>query len=161
MNRFTRVDGGTFGLSRSGKVGECGPGFIWPRIVTWVFLKDLKTEEYFYVFNTHFPVESAGGRKFSAKVLTLAIPKFAGDFPFILMGDFNAAYDSEPLKIIRDRLNVSFSSSLSVIPLKCIDFIFHTLGKIKSSFTEYGPKKWNRHYASDHYPVVTSISMVI
>ncbi len=99
-NRFKVLAEDTFWLSENPQ----GPGLGWDaayiRVVTWAQLKDLKTGETFFLFNTHFDNRGETARQESAKLLLSKIRAIAGNEAVIVTGDFNSHPDSEPYRIL-------------------------------------------------------------
>jgi endonuclease/exonuclease/phosphatase family metal-dependent hydrolase len=90
-NRFEKLDGGNFWLSRDpSKVGSKSWGEWFPRLVTWVKLQPRDGGQPFYWFNTHFAAFSGHARDESAKLLLSRITTLCTGLPCIVTGDFNA-----------------------------------------------------------------------
>ena len=107
-SRFEKLDGGTFWLNED----TTKPGFGWDaacnRTVTWLKLKDRNTGKSFYFLNTHFDHRGSTARVESAKLVAARIQQINREkLPLILMGDFNATPDSEPIRIILGHLKDS------------------------------------------------------
>jgi endonuclease/exonuclease/phosphatase family metal-dependent hydrolase len=95
-DRFERLDSGTFWLSES----PASPGSVswdaaFPRIVTWVFVRDRTSGSQFVVANTHFDHDSAKARRESARLVRQRLIE-GRDEPVIFCGDLNAVPDSDP-----------------------------------------------------------------
>ena len=72
-----------------------------PRIVTWASLTERGSGRSLVVLNTHFDHRGVEARRHSAELVRSQAASFAGDAPVVVMGDFNAGEDSEPLEILR------------------------------------------------------------
>ncbi len=99
--RFEVQDSGDFWLSPTPRIeGSRGWDTDAPRHCTWARLQDQKTGSRFAVFNTHLDVRGSVARFEAAKVI-LAEVALVPDVPSVVMGDFNAPEDSEPLEVFR------------------------------------------------------------
>ena len=106
--RFTREDGGTFWLSptpdRPRRGLEFKPwGTSHNRIVTWALLREKSSDESFLVVNTHFDHVSELARRHSARMVVRFVRQRSADH-YIVMGDFNARPESEPVRVLSTRL---------------------------------------------------------
>jgi endonuclease/exonuclease/phosphatase family metal-dependent hydrolase len=105
-NRFELIDKSTFWLSENpDSIGSIGWDAVLPRIVSWVKLKEMESEQVFYFFNTHFSHVSNEARLNSAKLLVSQVVNIAGSSPVIITGDFNCTYNSEPYAVITSTQN--------------------------------------------------------
>ncbi len=170
--RFDVLRSGTFWLSETPEQPSKGwDARCCHRIVTWVALRDRQApgSAPFYVFNTHFDHEGVVARRESAKLLLARRAAIAGEAPTLVIGDFNAAPDSEPVQILRRELRDAretcrtppygpegtFNGFHIDAPLPAqerIDHIFHTQG---IEVLKWGALTDSRHgrYPSDHLPV--------
>jgi endonuclease/exonuclease/phosphatase family metal-dependent hydrolase len=98
--RFQEQDKGRFWLSETPDKPSKGWDASLPRICTWAKLRDKSTQHEFFCFNVHFDHRGAQSRKEGASLLLRRIDAIAGDTPTLLLGDFNAAQESEPWKIL-------------------------------------------------------------
>lgn len=96
-DRFRRVGGGHFWLSEEPDTpGSYGWGAAFPRMVTWLRLRDKADGSTFVVANTHFDHLSKKARLNSARLLRETIAETAADDPVVILGDFNCDEDSRP-----------------------------------------------------------------
>ncbi len=96
-NRFRRVGGGHFWLSEEPEEpGSFGWDAGYPRIVTWLRLRDKHDGRTFVVTNTHLDNRGKKARLNGAELLREKMAEIAEGDPIILMGDFNCDEDSEP-----------------------------------------------------------------
>ncbi|MBK1833586.1 endonuclease/exonuclease/phosphatase family protein [Roseibacillus ishigakijimensis] len=95
------------------------PGKGWdaalPRICTWAKLRDIKAEREFFFFNIHFDHRGGEARLESAKLMLKKAAEIAGDSPVVMVGDFNAAQDSEPYRLLDQSEKVSDAYRLAPI----------------------------------------------
>lgn len=116
-DRYTFLDGKTLWLSREEeKKGSKYPLSQFPRIVTYVYLKDNKTNQTLTVFNTHLDANFPFVRTQQSKVLSKIILKYQkGDYT-LLCGDFNCTRLSAAFLLLnrthlRDLIDDSFGST--------------------------------------------------
>jgi endonuclease/exonuclease/phosphatase family metal-dependent hydrolase len=94
---FELLDKGHFWLSETPDVpGSMNWDTHFPRIVTWVNLKQKTSGKEFFFFNTHYSHVSEEARERSSELLVKQITKIAGSHPVILTGDFNTPAGSAP-----------------------------------------------------------------
>ena len=164
----------TFWLSETPDKPSKGWDANLPRIVTWGYFLDLQTKKKFYVFNTHYDHIGKIARAESSKLLLKKIKEIAGETPLFLMGDFNATPSDEPITIIAETLFET--SALSLTPHfgpestfngfkakeqenRKIDHIFVNNKNIKVLKHATLSNTWAGLFASDHHPVMTTISL--
>lgn len=87
--RFCKLQGSYFYLSPTPDVPSRGWNAKFLRSVTWLKLKDKKTQKTFFIFNTHFDYHSFIARNQSAILLKKKIAAITEGFPFLVTGDFN------------------------------------------------------------------------
>lgn len=102
--RFERVAGDTFWLSETPeREGSVGWDATYPRIATWVRLRDRETGETLTYCNTHLDHEGERARSEAARLLKSRLPDICGDgeaTPAVVAGDCNATPDDEPYRIL-------------------------------------------------------------
>lgn len=92
-----KLDGGTFWLSESPEEpGSKSWESSLPRICTWAKLRHRETTNVFHFFNLHLDHRSAPARERATLLIAERAGKVEG--PTIVLGDFNAAPDSPPLR---------------------------------------------------------------
>jgi len=177
-SRFELIDKSTFWLSKTpDKPGSKDWDAAITRIVSWVKLKDKRTEEVFYFMNTHFDHRGPKARQESAKLLIEKLRETFSDHPVILTGDFNTKPGSEPYQILtadseqaafRDAKSVSMKQPTgpdstwcgfkAVAPGQRIDLIFATNGVQVQSHQTLVDQKEGR-FPSDHLAVVAKMKV--
>jgi endonuclease/exonuclease/phosphatase family metal-dependent hydrolase len=70
------------------------------RLATWAKLRERRSGREFFVFSVHFDHEAEVSRRESAKLMLRKIKEIAGETPTVILGDFNATPDSEPVRIM-------------------------------------------------------------
>jgi endonuclease/exonuclease/phosphatase family metal-dependent hydrolase len=99
-DRFTMMDKGTFWFSDTPDKVSHGWD-TWPRICTWVHLKDNASGQGFYVYNVHLAAFfSQGAREKSAKLLAKRISQRGDTDPFMVIGDFNMKVNNSAMKYL-------------------------------------------------------------
>ncbi|HEY7874624.1 MAG TPA: endonuclease/exonuclease/phosphatase family protein [Actinomycetota bacterium] len=99
--RFDMEDHGDFWLSPTPEVeGSRGWDTDLPRHCTWARLLDHQSGARAAIFNTHLDSQGAVARFEAAKLIVGRI-RVASTYPSIVMGDFNAEEDSDPLTTFR------------------------------------------------------------
>ena len=98
VDRFTLVEEGTFWLSDTPETeGSVATSWsskaLFPRVCTYVVVKDKKSDKQFAYFNTHFSYEDAALRYKSAELIVSRIQ--AKGIPAFFSGDLNYASNEE------------------------------------------------------------------
>jgi endonuclease/exonuclease/phosphatase family metal-dependent hydrolase len=177
-DRFDLLDSGTFWLSKTPtKPGSEGWDAAATRICSWVKLRDRRTYQTFYHFNTHFDSKGRTARLESARLILTQTKVIAGfSTPTILTGDFNASPSSDAYHTFitntqfKDSKNLSQKShcgpdsTFSTFVVgnqmgKSIDHIFVTSQDFK--ILQHGTltDSNNGFYPSDHLPVLAEITL--
>jgi endonuclease/exonuclease/phosphatase family metal-dependent hydrolase len=112
-DRFEFLDGSTFWLSETPDIpGSRGWDAACNRIVTWIKVKDKKTGQILFHFNTHFDYKGQISQRESAKLLIKKIHEIAGKLPVVATGDFNVNDSTVAYKIITmDRVSSRLTNS--------------------------------------------------
>ncbi len=179
--RFSRLESSTFWLSETPGVPSKGWDAAYPRVVTWVKLKDSTTGKLFFHFNTHFDHRGVLAREESARLLLKRINSIAGQLPVVVTGDFNFNESSIGYQILtgktlqkeirsqsslRDARYLSqhghhgptstFNEFKALIPEMKIDYV---LVKGTVRVLQHGALSdtWNGRFPSDHLPVLAEI----
>ena len=165
--KFEVLTSDTFWLSVTPNKISKGWDADFNRICTYALFQNKKTDEKFYVFNTHFDHVGDKARLESSKLITRKIKELNKEkFPVFLMGDFNLEPKTEGINIIMDFLNDSrqkaeftFGPSgtfngydFSEAVTRRIDYIFvNDQVEVK----KYGVLTDSKDlkYPSDHFPV--------
>jgi endonuclease/exonuclease/phosphatase family metal-dependent hydrolase len=161
------LESGTFWLSESPNKVSVGWDAALPRICTYGLFEDSDRNK-FWVFNTHFDHRGVQARKQSASLIIDQINTINdGQYPVVLMGDFNATPTDDPIKVIASNLDTITDGTESLLsgPIgtyngfkqiqqdRRIDFIF-TEGFQVESYLHANPKTIQGHFLSDHLPVI-------
>ena len=175
FTKFNVIESNTFWLSETPSVVSKGWDANQYRICTYALFRDKKSGERFYIFNTHFDHRGDVAREKSAELILNQVKSLnKKNYPFVIMGDFNLTPDSNPIKLLSKELNDSRSISIAkpfgpeetfcnfdicVPPEKRIDYIFTSKKNISVNKYAAIVDVWNKHYPSDHYPVLINISL--
>ncbi len=171
--RFGLLASGTFWLSETPDTVSKGWDAALPRVCTFARLHDSLSGKKLWVFNTHFDHIGKEARRRSAELILLKIKEknTAGE-PVLLMGDFNAEPEEEPVAVLtrelQDARSVSteppfgpegtFNAFNFYDPVRRrIDYIF--LNEKALKVRQYAVLSDSRdcHYPSDHLPVLTRL----
>lgn len=176
-NKFKLLKQATFWLSDSCDKVSFGWDAACRRVVTWGHFKSLKTGKDFFVFNTHFDHMGKVARRESAHLVLRKIQEIAGKKPVILLGDFNATPEDEPIQILRQAqgaLALTDSETISKAghygPYstfnafkeeqtgKHIDYIFVKNGWECLRHATHS-ESWAGKFPSDHFPVSAQLRL--
>jgi len=165
----------TFWLSETPNKISVGWDASMERICTYILLKDIKTNQQFWVFNTHFDHIGNEARINSTALIFDKINELNSEnTPVIIMGDFNLTPDSKTIqylsKVMNDSKNSSKSKPFGPIgtfngfhfnePVsKRIDYIFTSKNNIKVVKYAVLSDSKNLKYPSDHLPVFVKIKL--
>jgi endonuclease/exonuclease/phosphatase family metal-dependent hydrolase len=174
--RFKSLESSTFWLSETPNVPSKGWDAAFPRIVTWVRLRDIKTGKTFFHFNTHFDHRGERARQESAQLLLDRIRETAGNLPVVVTGDFNFTESSDGYQlltgnnsdrfVLRDARYSSqhehhgptstFNEFKALVSGKKIDYVF-VKGSIRVIQHGVLSDTWDGRFPSDHSPVLAEI----
>lgn len=174
-DRFELLDKGDFWLSETPEKPSKGwDATCCNRLCSWVYLKDKQTKKSFYFFNAHYDHQGAVARKESSKLILDKIKAIAGAKPIIFTGDLNGNQQSDPYLIIENSEILEDAYCQIEYPYATTNS-FNGFGAnlngtsiIDHVFTSkhFAVKKWGiltdsyqGKYPSDHFPVLTEISL--
>ncbi|CAM3427118.1 endonuclease/exonuclease/phosphatase family protein [Pontibacter korlensis] len=173
-DKFKLLDKGDFWLSETPDKPSLGwDATCCNRIVSWVYLQDLATNQKFYFFNAHYDHQGVQARRESSKLILRKIREVAGKEYVILTGDFNGDHASEwyqsvansgLLKDTYKQVEHPYASNASFNGFKnevkengIIDHVFMSKG--------FKVEKWGLltdtycgKFPSDHFPVLVKLS---
>lgn len=117
-NKFQVIKQHTFWLSETPSKPSKGWDAAYPRICTYVLLKNKKSQKLFWIFNTHFDHIGIEARQESAKLIINKITEInTNNYPVVLLGDFNLTEDSTVIQY----LNSVYKDSKNVVQQKTND----------------------------------------
>ena len=162
----------TYWLSETPNKVSIGWDASMERIVTFVEFLDLKTNETLYVFNCHYDHKGRIAQKKSSELLLQIIDdKKIDDQKIIVMGDFNAQPNDEPIKTLKKELIDHYNKSgvVSYGPLgtfnqfatdklieRRIDYILTKNITVKT-YIHIDDRRKNNLFLSDHLPVMIKV----
>ena len=177
--RFTLADAGTFWLSDT--PDEAGTN-TWDaacnRVCSWARLVDLGSGDAFVVFNTHWDHVGRVAREKSAALIRERAESIAGGEPFVVMGDMNAAEDSDAMAVLLgDGGEVPLTDTFRVVHPEGRAGTFTGFrvesdgGAAKIDHVLAGPgwrvldagidrRRIGGRYPSDHFPVWAAVALV-
>ncbi len=176
--RFTLLDSGTFWYSETPDVPESKSwDAMYPRIASWVKLRDLSSGGDFFFFNTHFDHRGEIARQKSGEIIRQKMIEITGQRPVILTGDFNTREGSEAYQNIvkngtlKDAFhitetphygpaNTSSGFAVTTQPIRArIDYIFVN-SKVKVLEHATITDQQEGRYYSDHLPVIAEVRLM-
>lgn len=168
---YTLVDKGSFWLSETPDKMSKDWGAACYRICSYVILKDNSTSGQFVVFNTHLDHISDEARIKGVGVVLEKIKAFGG-YPAIIMGDFNAEETSATYKAVTENFDdVKYKVSNEFIghctyqnwgaelDYPTIDFFMISKTGFAVDSYEVITTTYDGVYPSDHFPIVTKLTL--
>lgn len=167
-DRYALLDSGTFWFTDTPEKPGKDWGALWPRICSWVQLRQKDTGESFYVYNVHMDALSQRSREKSAKLLAERIAQRKTDDPFIVMGDFNMKLSNSAMRYLhnagRSNPRVAMTDAWRQLNAKGngagtkIDHIplSREFEALKVTVDE---RKVKGRHPSDHFPVIASVRL--
>jgi endonuclease/exonuclease/phosphatase family metal-dependent hydrolase len=173
--RFTIKETNTFWLSETPNEISKGWDAAFNRVCTYTLLKDLKTKQLFWVFNTHLDHIGEEARTKGIQLILSKIEELnTKKYPVIFMGDLNSEPNEDRIitlkKVMDDTREVSqekpfgpsgtFNNFMHNEPVaKLIDYVFiskNSILKVKKYAVLSDSK--DLRYPSDHLPVYVEIN---
>ncbi len=173
-DKYNLVSSGTFWYSNTPDKSSIAWGTVFKRICSWAVLEDKETGFTFAVFNSHWDHISYISRNNSASLLLEKIEEYAPDMPVIITGDFNcepntkayetlinggfvdAMYVSEETMSMGTYHGYTESDVSGELPIDHI--MFKDAYGYSESYTVV-TDKYNGIYPSDHFPLVSKITL--
>jgi endonuclease/exonuclease/phosphatase family metal-dependent hydrolase len=186
--RFVPSAEGTFWFSDTPDIpGSKGWGNILPRTCTWARFIEKDSRQAFYFYNIHLDHISLHSRKKSVVFLTERIHTRPSPDPFVLTGDFNARERSSPIQYLKGKNLLKIKKQGSIVnPEPVMDTFrvrypnhrnvatFHGFRRfffrfrldyifVPSSVSVQDVKiiqlRWKKCYPSDHFPLLSHITL--
>lgn len=164
----------TFWLSETPDKVSVGWDAALERICTYALFEEVKTQQRFWVFNTHFDHKGSVARERSAELIVSKINEMNTErLPVILMGDLNLTPDEAPIQFLRNALSDGQAASTRAfygptgtfngfqqdkILSDRIDYIFVHDFKV-NSYMHIDDRMENNKHISDHLPVIIKLSI--
>lgn len=174
-DRFELLQESTFWLSETPEVMSKGWDAALNRVCTYALLKDKKTKQTFWVFNTHFDHIGELARTNSIKLILSKIKTLnTKNYPVFFMGDFNSEPSEERIVNLKKEMFDTYDVSIekpfgptgtfnafkhNEAVTKRIDYIFISKNnKLKVQKVAVLSDSKDLKYPSDHLPVYAEIS---
>ncbi len=174
-DKYDLLDSGTFWLSKTPEKASKGWDAMFKRICTYAVLKDKETGFTYAHFNAHFDHLGVIARLESVAVIAEKIAEIAPDIPVVLSGDLND-YEGADMyaRVLESGLkdtkylaknasggNVTYHGYSDLVEKdKPIDFVFANAFVTDVESYAVVSEKINGIYASDHHPVVSTMTMI-
>lgn len=174
--RFSLADSGVFWFSRTPEVaGSRSWGASFTRQCCWARLIDRRSGQGVYVFNVHLDHRSAESRRESARLLAERIAEREFAEPVLVLGDFNAGAQSEPVRWLLEApigggLVDAYAAGAGEGPQGTFngfsgeregERIDHILlpasGRVLGASIDR--RRFEGRWASDHFPVTASVQL--
>lgn len=167
---YNLKDKGSFWLSETPDKMSKDWGAACYRICTYVILEDIKSEKQFVIFNTHLDHISDKARINGIAVVLDKIEKF-GSLPSLIMGDFNCEEDSETYRAVTENFldakyqtentmtSCTYQNFGKALDRNCIDYFMISKEGFKVNSYKVSTDTYDGVYASDHFPIVTSLTL--
>ena len=174
-DKYELLDSGTFWLSKSPEKASKGWDAMFKRICTYAILKDKETGFTYAHFNAHFDHIGVIARLESVAVIADKIAEIAPDIPVVFSGDLNdyegadmyarvlesGLKDTKYLAKTTSGGNVTYHGYSELVEKEApIDFIFVNAFAADVSSYAVGSEKIEGIYASDHHPVISTLTMI-
>lgn len=174
-DKFELLDSGTFWLSKTPEKASRAWDAMMKRICTYAILRDKETGFTYAHFNAHFDHVGVIARLESVAVVAEKIAELAPGLPVVFSGDLND-YEGEDMynRVLESGLkdtkylaetvsggNVTYHGYSDLVEKDApIDFIFTSNLSTKVQSYTVVSEKVNGIYASDHHPVVATMTMI-
>ncbi|GJM31236.1 MAG: endonuclease [Saprospiraceae bacterium] len=177
-DRFELVMDSTFWLSPNPDRPSVGWDASMERICTYALLQERNptngTKRRFWVLNAHLDHRGPESRLQALKLIWETIEQLnkSVTLPVILMGDFNAEPQEDPITFISQQMNDSRSASIKpaygpegtftgfvykVSPKRRIDYIFTNVEFRVNKYAVIGDT-YDNFYPSDHLPILVELA---
>ena len=172
-NKLKLLESQTLWLSPTPQTPSKGWDAALNRIVTYAKFEVLQSKKILYVFNTHFDHIGKSARAESAKLLIKLVKEISQNSPAIILGDFNSTPQEEPYQILNEGLinSLKLAEQPHFGPINTftgfdykereaseIDHIFLNTKDLKVKKHATLAHSWNGRFASDHHPVMISVT---
>ncbi|MFT6856301.1 MAG: endonuclease/exonuclease/phosphatase family metal-dependent hydrolase [Cyclobacteriaceae bacterium] len=166
---FSLISTATFWLSATPDTISVGWDASMERICTYGIFQNKMTGKKLLAMNAHFDHIGPLARKNSAALMIKKMNEVnSNNLPVIIMGDFNALPESEPIQLFKAALQDAANQTgetiygpegtytgfeIGKIADNRIDYIF-VKGLQANKYRHVDDKRKNGHYISDHLPVI-------
>lgn len=163
---YELIDTQTFWLSDTPEKMSNTWGAAHFRICTFVILKNKRTDKKFVVGNAHLDYKNQGIRIKSIRLIYDRLSVL--NLPTVIMGDFNCTPKSKAAALakqyfvdigqgFKDENKGTVNDFQKEYPDKKLDYMLQIPGSFTVNKYKVIDKKYNNHFASDHFPVYAEI----
>ena len=168
--KFECTDAGSFWLSETPQTCSKDWGAAFPRVCTYVILREKATDRQLVVFNTHLDHVSDEARIRGIGVVLDKLRQF-GDLPCVLMGDLNAGEDTETYRAATELFDdakyrtadpptgPTYQNWGKALQRENIDYFLISKSGISVSSYQIEDTLYDGVYPSDHFPIVLQITL--
>ena len=168
--RFTLTDKGSFWLSETPDRSSKSWGAAFPRVCSYVILRETATDKPLVVFNTHLDHVSDEARIRGIGVVLEKLRQFGGQ-PCVLMGDLNAVEDSETYRAATDTFDdakyrtadpptgPTYQNWGKAPDRENIDYFLISKTGIGVQSYQILDKTFDGVYPSDHFPIALHMTL--
>ncbi len=168
--RFTLTDKGSFWLSETPDRSSKSWGAAFPRVCSYVILRETATEKPLVVFNTHLDHVSDEARVRGIGVVLEKLRAF-GDLPCVLMGDLNAVESSETYRAAMEQFDdakyrtvdpptgPTFQKWGKALDRENIDYFLISKTGIGVQSYRILDTTFDGAYPSDHFPIALRMTL--
>ena len=172
--KFNLIDSGTFWLSKTPEKPSRGWDAMLKRICSWAVLEDKESGKRYAHFNAHMDHIGSNARKNSAELI-VEKANAVGDIPVVVTGDFNCDEGTKPYnamraggfndtkRIAKSTMDIGTYHNFGMNDVyngrSPIDYIFVSDGDAYVESYKVLDGKVDGKYSSDHYPVVSEMSL--
>ena len=174
-NKFEKIDGGYFWLSKTPDIPSIYKGAGCKRICVWLMLLNKATNKKMVFAVTHLDNASEEARNFSVNLILEKLKPYYTNYPFAIMGDFNSLpkdsvyknfskvfKEAKVLANMKEKGTFTLDSDFLVNSVEEkieIDFIFLN-NKFNVKNAEILKNNFEGKYFSDHFPFVININLI-
>ena len=170
-NQLKILESSTFWLSQTPDKVSMGWDAACNRVCTYALFENQKTQQKFWVFNTHFDHVGVEARKNSTTLIIQKIKDINTNYyPVMLTGDFNMEPSHESIQVILQNLKDAKAAAKNTFgpegtfngfqfdrPVaRRIDYIFTSEDVVVNKYAVLSDNE-NLRYPSDHLPVYVEI----
>lgn len=168
--RFTLTDKGSFWLSETPERSSKSWGAAFPRVCSYVILRETATDKPLVVFNTHLDHVSDEARIRGIGVVLEKLQQF-GDLPCVLMGDLNAGENSETYRAATESFDdakyrtvdpptgPTFQKWGKALDRENIDYFLISKTGIAVQSYRILDTTFDGAYPSDHFPIALRMTL--
>ena len=167
---YNLKDKGSFWLSETPEMMSKGWDAACYRICSYVILEEKENGKQFVVFNTHLDHVSDTARINGIRVVLDKIAQFGG-LPSVIIGDLNAAEDSETYRSVTEnfldakyqlenpQISATYQNWGTELDRPCIDYCMISKTGFMVNSYKVVQTTYDGVYPSDHFPLSVSLTL--